>query len=196
MDRRALAAVAVGAFALALGLAWLSAPDVGPPATPPPPRLAAAPAPEEPVPVPVRPPPFREPQRTPAPAVDTGEPKVIPPVAPDRPERIPPIDPNRVYEPDLHGMAEAALSRRAELGECWAEHVDRTGNPEGRFTIRVTVSDGEGGQGKVDTEVANVPVEFDPDLAGCVQEVMADARFDSPGPEAQSLIWPVPLPPR
>jgi hypothetical protein len=190
-------AVAGGAVLLALLVMSALAPDVGPsvgsPAAAPPAsgRLASARA--VPGPSKVRPVGPREAST----ADDHGEGDLSPDDGFDEggitrdPEPPKPIDPNQTFTADLQGLAGAAVSRRQGLVDCIHAYQRESGDQgyDGRFTIKITVSPGEG-HGAVSTDIVNGP--DDAELYKCLDGVMGGASFESPD-HPTSVMWPIPL---
>ncbi|MEQ1569837.1 MAG: hypothetical protein ABMA64_29645 [Myxococcota bacterium] len=91
----------------------------------------------------------------------------------------------------LRGLASAAVTRRDDMVRCIRSFEQRGGEvPDGRFTIKVTVSPGDGA-GVVSTEVVNG--SDDVTLGDCLQLTMEDVKFASPEHDF-SMMWPIPLP--
>ena len=178
--------VAVCATFAALFLAWWTAPDHGPDVVahgPPPPTTVAS-----------APPPAGPPAR---PGAEPPTSRAIPPLPDRRPAPFPAVErlpANEAHTADQPGLGLAAIERRAELVECWDDHLQSgAGSAGGRFTIKLTLTDGGNDEGVLAVEVPQVP--DDPQLHACVNAAFADARFDSPGEVAQAVVWPVPLSP-
>jgi hypothetical protein len=186
MNATRLAVVAVFATLAAVLLAWWTAPDHGPDVVaqaPTPATVASAPPP-------------------PAAATGVARPRptpssgAIPPLPDRRPAPYPVIEripADETHTADQPGLGLAAIERRADLVDCWDAYLEAGGGTAGRFTIKLTLTDAGNDRGALAVEVPQVP--DDPELHGCVNAVFADARFDSPGEIAQSVVWPVPLSP-
>jgi hypothetical protein len=175
---RRIALVGVIAVLAAVGLGWWVTPDRGEVPTAPPVRAPAV-AGDAPV-------------ERPVPRSEGARRGAIEPPAPRAPAPWPEtfVDPNDVLEPNQQGIAAAAMVRRDRLLGCWEEH-----RPPGatRLTLRFTLTDAGEGAG-----AAAVDVPAFPDALGlhqCLNDAFADARFVTPGEVAQTVLWPVPLPP-
>lgn len=195
MNRWGLAVV-VGAVALGLALSGWLAPDVGPAVSlraPPPPSDAP------PTPADLTPPARALTRHPPRPdgweivefSEEDGDPEAGALPFGRQVEPPPPVDPDQEFAPDLRGLASAAVTRRDDMVRCIRSFEQRGGEvPDGRFTIKVTVSPGDGA-GVVSTEVVNG--SDDVTLGDCLQLTMEDVKFASPEHDF-SMMWPIPLP--
>jgi len=104
----------------------------------------------------------------------------------------PPVDPEAVHDPASGGVRAALFTRHPRLLDCHADHADRFGGLDGRWTMEVTVSPGDDGFGEVSVRTLNDGEAVD-DLDACVVDALHDAVFASPElPHTTRL--PVPMP--
>ncbi len=197
MDRRLLVVALLSAVLGALAMLWLRPDTSGPEVARTPAPASANAAPARPVAV-ARPVAPRVPRApiAPVPSIpmtiddDDGGPAVPGQFKEIEPGDFGPLD--QLYEPDHRGLTAATFGRSDRLRKCWIDHGGL--DLDSRFTVKITVADGEEGTGKLDADVLNF--DAPQEMVDCVSDAMSDATFPSPGDVAVTMVVPIPVPER